>query len=53
MGSGKGSPDYWVSVVKPGGILYEMSRVSEAVARTAISIIASKMAITAQFVITG
>lgn len=51
MGSGKGSPEYWVSVVKPGRILYEMSGVSETVARAAISIAASKMPIRTQFVI--
>lgn len=50
MGSGKGSPEYWVSVVKPGRILYEMSGVSESVAREAISIAASKMPIRTQFV---
>ncbi|KAI4982459.1 hypothetical protein ZWY2020_022951 [Hordeum vulgare] len=43
MGSGKGSPEYWEAVVKPGGILYEIGGVSETVARTAISITASKM----------
>ena len=44
MGSGKGSPEYWVAVVKPGRILYEMGGgVSETVARAAISIAASKM----------
>ncbi|KAJ0989605.1 hypothetical protein J5N97_007961 [Dioscorea zingiberensis] len=53
MGSGKGSPEYWVSVVKPGRILYEMSGVSETVARAAISIAASKMPIPTQFVIAG
>nr|YP_009729854.1 ribosomal protein L16 [Caldesia grandis] len=51
MGSGKGSPEYWVSVVKPGRILYEMSGVSETIARTAIKIAASKMPIRTQFVI--
>lgn len=51
MGSGKGSPEYWVSVVKPGRILYEMSGVSETVARAAIQIAASKMPIRTQFVI--
>nr|QZJ29260.1 ribosomal protein L16 [Aquilegia ecalcarata]QZJ29341.1 ribosomal protein L16 [Aquilegia ecalcarata]QZJ29422.1 ribosomal protein L16 [Aquilegia ecalcarata]QZJ29503.1 ribosomal protein L16 [Aquilegia ecalcarata]QZJ29584.1 ribosomal protein L16 [Aquilegia ecalcarata] len=51
MGSGKGSPEYWVSVVKPGRILYEMGGVSEIVAREAISIAASKMPIRTQFVI--
>ncbi|WVZ87838.1 hypothetical protein U9M48_034413 [Paspalum notatum var. saurae] len=45
MGSGKGSPEYWVAIVKPGRILYEMSGVSETVARAAISIAASKMPI--------
>nr|YP_010474139.1 ribosomal protein L16 [Corydalis hendersonii]UVH68352.1 ribosomal protein L16 [Corydalis hendersonii]WCR63366.1 ribosomal protein L16 [Corydalis hendersonii]DBA09351.1 TPA_asm: ribosomal protein L16 [Corydalis hendersonii] len=49
MGSGKGSPEYWVSVVKPGRILYEMVGVSEKVAREAISIAASKMPIGTQF----
>nr|UDZ60882.1 50S ribosomal protein L16 [Albidella nymphaeifolia] len=51
MGSGKGSPEYWVSVVKPGRILYEISGVSETIARAAISIAASKMPIRTQFVI--
>lgn len=51
MGSGKGSPEYWVSVVKPGRILYEMSGVSETIARAAISIAASKMPIRTQFLI--
>nr|YP_009532190.1 ribosomal protein L16 [Lamprocapnos spectabilis]AYA29301.1 ribosomal protein L16 [Lamprocapnos spectabilis] len=51
MGSGKGSPEYWVSVVKPGRILYEMVGVSEKIAREAISITASKMPIRTQFVI--
>nr|UVH70411.1 ribosomal protein L16 [Corydalis bungeana]WDA93892.1 ribosomal protein L16 [Corydalis bungeana] len=51
MGSGKGSPEYWVSVVKPGRILYEMVGVSEKVAREAISIAASKMPIQTQFLI--
>ena len=50
MGSGKGSPEYWVSVVKPGRILYEMGGVSEAVAKAAISLAASNMPIRTQFV---
>ncbi|KAF8376863.1 hypothetical protein HHK36_031459 (chloroplast) [Tetracentron sinense] len=53
MGSGKGSPEYWVSVVKPGRILYEMGGVSEIVAREAIEIAASKMPIRTQFIIAG
>ncbi|TYH96836.1 hypothetical protein ES332_A12G204900v1 [Gossypium tomentosum] len=51
MGSGKGSPKYWVAIVKPGRILYEMSGVAENIARKAISIAASKMPIKTQFII--
>jgi large subunit ribosomal protein L16 len=51
MGSGKGSPEYWVAVVKPGRILYEMGGVKENIARRAISIAASKMPIRTQFII--
>ncbi|MBA0687062.1 hypothetical protein Goari_014625 [Gossypium aridum] len=40
MGSGKGSPEYWVAFVKPGRILYEMSGVAENIARKAISMAA-------------
>ena len=53
MGSGKGSPEYWVAVVKPGRILYEMSGVAENIARRAISIAASKMPIRTQFILSG
>nr|YP_009262788.1 ribosomal protein L16 [Ludisia discolor]ANI87452.1 ribosomal protein L16 [Ludisia discolor] len=53
MGSGKGSPEYWVSVVKPGRILYEMSGVSKTVAKAAIKIAAGKMPIRTQFVVSG
>nr|QXO04669.1 ribosomal protein L16 [Hetaeria oblongifolia]QXO04759.1 ribosomal protein L16 [Hetaeria youngsayei] len=53
MGSGKGSPEYWVSVVKPGRILYEMSGVSKTVAKAAIKIAACKMPIQTQFVVSG
>nr|QEG98408.1 ribosomal protein L16 [Burmannia itoana] len=51
MGSGKGSPEYWVSVVKPGRILYEIGGVSEIMAKAAISIAACKMPIRTKFVI--
>nr|YP_009896826.1 ribosomal protein L16 [Heliophila longifolia]YP_010277479.1 ribosomal protein L16 [Cardamine abchasica]YP_010323618.1 ribosomal protein L16 [Ptilotrichum canescens]QKK49473.1 ribosomal protein L16 [Stevenia cheiranthoides]QWT70258.1 ribosomal protein L16 [Heliophila africana]QWT71257.1 ribosomal protein L16 [Heliophila linearis]QKK43460.1 ribosomal protein L16 [Heliophila longifolia]UHY41359.1 ribosomal protein L16 [Cardamine abchasica] len=51
MGSGKGSPEYWVAVVKPGKILYEMGGVPENIARKAIEIAASKMPIKTQFII--
>ena len=53
MGSGKGSPEYWVAVVKPGRILYEMGGVTENIARRAILIAASKMPIRTQFIISG
>ncbi|MED6186241.1 ribosomal protein L16, L13, partial [Stylosanthes scabra] len=53
MGSGKGFPEYWVAVVKPGKILYEMGGVPENIARKAISIASSKMPIRTQFIISG
>lgn len=43
MGAGKGSPEYWVAVVKPGKILYEISGVPETVARSAMRIASFKM----------
>nr|QNH93657.1 ribosomal protein L16 [Christensenia aesculifolia] len=52
MGSGKGSPEYWVSVVKPGRILYEISGVSENMARAAMKIAAYKIPIRTQFITT-
>lgn len=51
MGSGKGAPEYWVAVVKPGRILYEMSGVSETVARSAMRIASYKMPIKTQFLV--
>ena len=45
MGSGKGAPDYWVAVVKPGRILFEMSGVDRAVAREAMELAAQKLPI--------
>lgn len=50
MGSGKGSPEYWVSVVKPGRILYEISGVSETIAKAAMRIAAYKMPIRTQII---
>jgi large subunit ribosomal protein L16 len=50
MGSGKGSPEYWVSVVKPGRILYEIDGVPETVARAAMKIAAYKLPIRTQFI---
>ena len=49
MGSGKGSPEYWVAVIKPGKILYEMAGISGTVARSAMRIAAHKMPIKTQF----
>ncbi|KAL8526584.1 hypothetical protein ACS0TY_015685 [Phlomoides rotata] len=51
MGSGKGSPEYCVAIVKPGRILYEMSGVTEHIARRTILIAASKMPIRTRFII--
>ena len=51
MGAGKGAPDYWVAVVKPGKILYEMRGVSEAVARSSMRIAAYKMPVKTKFII--
>ncbi|HSH36345.1 50S ribosomal protein L16 [Schnuerera sp.] len=50
MGSGKGSPEYWVSVIKPGRILFEMGGVSEEVAREAMRLAAHKLPIKTKFV---
>ena len=50
MGSGKGSPEYWVAVVKPGRIMFEMDGVSEEVAREALRLAANKLPIKCKFV---
>jgi len=50
MGSGKGSPEYWVAVVKPGRILFEMGGVSEEEAREAMRLAAHKLPIKTKFV---
>jgi len=50
MGSGKGAPDYWVAVIRPGRILYEMSGVKESVARAAMRLAAYKMPMRTQFI---
>lgn len=49
MGSGKGSPEYWVAVVKPGRVLFEMSGVAEEVAREALRLAANKLPIKCKF----
>jgi large subunit ribosomal protein L16 len=50
MGSGKGSPEYWVAVLKPGKIIYELTGVSENIAREAMRIASYKMPIKTQFI---
>lgn len=49
MGSGKGSPDYWVAVIQPGKILYEINGVPESVAREALKIASYKMPVKTKF----
>lgn len=51
MGSGKGTPEYWVAVVKPGKIIYEIRGISENLARKALRIAAYKMPIKTQFMV--
>ena len=53
MGSGKGSPEYWVAVVKPGRVLFEVSGVSEEVAREAMRLAAHKLPCKTKFVKKG
>ena len=50
MGSGKGAPDYWVAVVKPGRVMFEISGVDEASAREAIRLASHKLPIKSKFV---
>lgn len=50
MGKGKGSPEYWVAVVKPGRVLYEMSGVTEDVAKAALRLAAYKLPVATRFV---
>jgi large subunit ribosomal protein L16 len=50
MGSGKGAPDHWVAVVKPGRVLYEIVGVDENLAREAMKLAAQKLPIKTKFV---
>ena len=50
MGSGKGAPEYWVSVVKPGRVLFEMAGVTEEIAREALRLAGHKLPITSKFI---
>ncbi|MDN5375813.1 MAG: large subunit ribosomal protein [Thermacetogenium sp.] len=50
MGSGKGTPDYWVAVVKPGRVLFELAGVSEEVAREAMRLASHKLPVKTRFI---
>jgi large subunit ribosomal protein L16 len=50
MGSGKGSPEFWVAVVKPGKVMFELAGVPEATAREALRLAANKLPIKTKFV---
>ena len=50
MGSGKGAPEYWVAVVKPGRIMFEMEGVSEEIAREAMRLAMHKLPIKCKFI---
>ena len=50
MGSGKGSPEYWVAVVKPGRVMFEIAGVSEEVAREALRLASYKLPVKCKFV---
>jgi large subunit ribosomal protein L16 len=51
MGSGKGSPEYWVAVVKPGRVMFEIEGVPEADAKEAMRLAATKLPIKTKFVV--
>jgi large subunit ribosomal protein L16 len=50
MGKGKGAPEQWVAVVKPGRVMYEMAGVSEEVAREAFRLASHKLSVATKFV---
>ena len=50
MGKGKGSPEFWVAVVKPGRIMFEIGDVSEAIAREAMRLASNKLPVKCKFV---
>lgn len=51
MGSGKGNPEFWVAVVKPGRIMFEMDGVTEEIAKEAMRLAASKLPIKTKFLV--
>ncbi len=50
MGSGKGAPEYWVAVVKPGRVMFEIAGIDETVAKEALRLAANKLPIKCKFV---
>ena len=50
MGSGKGSPEYWVAVVKPGRVMFEMDGVDESIAKEAMRLAGHKLPIKTKFI---
>jgi len=50
MGKGKGAPEYWVAVVKPGRIIYEMAGVTEATAKEAMRLASHKLPVATKFI---
>ena len=50
MGSGKGSPEYWVAVVKPGRVMFEIAGVSEEIAREALRLASHKLPLKTKFI---
>ncbi len=50
MGKGKGNPEYWVAMVKPGAVMYEMEGVSENIAREAMRLAAAKLPVRTTFI---
>jgi large subunit ribosomal protein L16 len=53
MGKGKGNPEFWVAVVKPGRVLYEMDGVTRDVAQEALRLAAHKLPVATKFVVRG
>ena len=50
MGKGKGAPEFWVAVVKPGAVIFEAEGVSETVAKEAMRLAAQKLCVTTKFI---
>jgi large subunit ribosomal protein L16 len=50
MGKGKGNPEYWVAVVRPGNVLFELDGVSETIARESLRLAANKLPVRTRFV---